>query len=134
MRVAVIVVLAGAVLSVAVLAGTDDIVAIDVDGEIELGGGRGRVLEDANIGHALGPAYTQVQWSKVANGLRSITPLATLFNRNTLGVNVVLRRSALALPRVVAAVVGAGEWDGAAGLRVKRDALGFSACAKRKQD
>lgn len=100
-----------------------EVVTLDLDVEVELLVGGGAVLENREP-LAVVLTNTQVDRSPVANGLAAITPLARLLGRDTLGVDIVLGRSGLALPFVVLLAIGAGQGlDIGTGL--EGDGLGF---------
>lgn len=110
-----------------VLAGSAEVVTLDLDAVVELLVGGGAVLEDGQP-LAVVLADTQVDRSPVADGLAAITPLATLLDRNTLGVDVVLSGGGLALPLVVGLAVGAGQGLELSVAQAKRNGLGFGTC------
>lgn len=100
-----------------------EVVALELDIEVELRVGGGGVLEDREP-LAVVLADTKVDRGPVANGLAAVTPLAALLGRDTLGVDVVLSGSGLALPLEVPLAIRAGQ-----GLDVsasaERNSLGF---------
>jgi hypothetical protein len=110
-----------------VLAGSAEVVTLDLDAVVELLVGGRAVLEDGQP-LAVVLANTKVDGSPVADGLAAITPLATLLGRDTLGVDVVLSGSGLALPLVVGLTVRAGQGLELRVAQAKRDGLRFGTC------
>lgn len=98
------------------------IATLDLDAEIKLRVGCWRVLENGQKYGSVTPADTQVDGGEVTDWAASVSPLAALLNRDTLGVDVVLSGSALALPGIVVSRIRAcklrdgtsanGEWNG----------------------
>lgn len=107
-----------------VLARPTEVVALDLDVEVELLVGSRAVLEEGEP-FAVVLANTHVKRGRVANRLGTVSPLTSLLGGNTLGVDVVLSRGVLALPLEVILSTGAGEGVSFATLEGDRDGLSF---------
>jgi hypothetical protein len=121
--VAVIVVVARAVLSVGVTALSDDVVALDFDGEVELRVRGGMVLEYRDPTFSGAVANTEVKRRIISLRLGRIAPLAAVLDRDAGRVDVVLGRGWSSILLVVAGAVRAGKLRGAASGGPDRDRL-----------
>lgn len=103
-------------------------VTTDDDVKVESGGRGGRVVEDGEVGHALGVlADTDVDGGPVtgAVGVGAGVPDTGVLQRYALGVDVVLESGGRALPDVVDAGLNVGEGVGVAGLGPQRENHGL---------
>ena len=110
-----------------VLAWAREIVALDLDVEVELRICGRAVLEDRQP-FAVVLTDAHVDRRRVTNGLRAITPLATFLVGNTLRVDIVLSRGGLALPVVVPLGIRASQRLQIVVAKRQRNSLGFGTC------
>lgn len=115
-------------LTILVLAGSAKVVTLNLDVEVELRvGGRG-VLEDREP-FAIVLTDTEVNGGPVTGVTGAVTPLATLLDRNTGRVDIVLGGGGLALPVVVSRAVGASQFLGFAAVKAEGNGFTFSTCS-----
>lgn len=120
---AIVVVGTTTVLAVGVLAGTADSIALDLNTEVELGIGGGRILKDREPCCAVAVSDTDVHWREVAPWVGISSPLAAVLDSDTGWVDVVLRRGAATLPLVVVVGIRASQVGGGTGHSVDRHGL-----------
>lgn len=111
--------------AVLVLAGTTQVVSNDLHVEVEVSGCGRLILEDGDPGRAVPLADANVDRGPVADVAAAVSPLASLFGGNSLGVDIVLGRSGHALPAVVFTSIGAGQRVSGTGGRGKGNDFGF---------
>ena len=113
-------------LAVLILASTTQI-TLEFNVEVELLVGSWRVLHDREPGDSVCLTNAQVDRRIVAPWLAGGTPLATILDRNTGRVDIVLGSGGLSLPHIVLAGIRASERLGGSGLRVESNSFGFGA-------
>ena len=118
---------AAAILAIRVLAAAGNVVANDLDAEVKLCGRGRRILENRQPCGTGAVTDTEVERSEVAPWVVLSAPLASVLDRDTLRVNVVLRGGVATLPVVVVVGVWAGEVASRAWLCVEWNGLSLSA-------
>ncbi len=101
-------------------------VTLDFDCKIEILVGSWAIREHREPGRSVLLPNAKIERRPVTNRPTAVTPLATLLDRNSFWIDIVLARGCLAFPDVIIIGIRAGQFFGGTRINLRWNRLGFA--------